>query len=217
MEQAVRPKRKRRQPISEEEAKRKTMLFEQLVMPYEKMVYKLTMQYTNKPEDVKDNYYSVLTILYLGIETYNQAMDIRTWIHICTKRHVFKLNRDKERDNNRSYDVDIEDFMDEDGNASIPVYSSEYTPTGTTDEKNWRELYNDDILYVIDRMNPIHREAFLLQEFGYSLKEIAEVQYNNGTLASKNVDTVKSRLFLARQFLRKHLTRDGDRRYTTTN
>ena len=76
---------------------------------------------------------------------------------------------------------------------------------------NYRELYNDEILSVLDEMKPIHRDAFLLQEAGYSLKEIVEIEHRKGTLKSKNIETVKSRLFLARQYLKKHLTRDGKR------
>ena len=82
---------------------------------------------------------------------------------------------------------------------------------------NYRELYNDDILSVLDELKPIHRDVFILQEAGYSLKEIAEIEYQKGTLKSKNVETVKSRLFLARQYLKKHLTRDGERIHRKTD
>jgi DNA-directed RNA polymerase specialized sigma24 family protein len=77
---------------------------------------------------------------------------------------------------------------------------------------NYQELYNDDMLSVLDAMKSIHREALLLQEAGYSLKEIAEIEYKKGTLKSHNIETIKSRLFLARQFLKKNLTRDGKRK-----
>ena len=46
------------------------------------------------------------------------------------------------------------------------------------------------------------------------LKEIAEIEYRNGALESRNIETVKSRLFLARQQLQQLLTRDGKRRTT---
>jgi len=82
---------------------------------------------------------------------------------------------------------------------------------------NYRELYNDDILSILDEMKPIHRDALLLQEAGYSLREIADIEFKKGTLKSKNVETVKSRLFLARQYLKKHLTRDGKRIYGEAN
>lgn len=39
-----------------------------------------------------------------------------------------------------------------------------------------------------------------------------EITYRNGTLHSRNIETVKSRLFLAKAQLRNLLTRDGERR-----
>ena len=78
--------------------------------------------------------------------------------------------------------------------------------------ENYRELYSDDILAVLDSMKPIHKDALLLQEAGYSLKEIADIEYDKGTLKYRNIETVKSRLFLARQYLKKYLTRDGKRK-----
>ena len=38
-----------------------------------------------------------------------------------------------------------------------------------------------------------------------------EITYNNGTLQTRNVETVKSRIFLAKTQLRKLLTRDGEK------
>ena len=74
------------------------------------------------------------------------------------------------------------------------------------------EFYNDDILWALDRLKPIYREALLLQQAGYKLGEIMEITYNNGTLQTRNVETVKSRIFLAKTQLRKLLTRDGEKR-----
>ena len=39
---------------------------------------------------------------------------------------------------------------------------------------NYREFYNDDILWALDRLKPIYREALLLQQAGYKLGEIME-------------------------------------------
>ena len=80
------------------------------------------------------------------------------------------------------------------------------------DEHNWRQFYNDDIIQALDSLNPIHRDALILQEAGYSLKEIAEIEYKKGRLESRNIDTVKSRLFLARRTLMKKLNRNGTKK-----
>lgn len=180
-------------------------LFDKYVTPYLNMIYKLCMNYTYDSANVQENYTEVLTNFYRRIETYDDSRSIRTWLHIVTKRHIAELERRRKRHDNKSYDMDIEDYSE--------FVSDKVEPSANImGLDNYRELYSDDILAVFDEMKPIHREAFLLQEAGYSLKEIAEIEYNKGNLKSRNIETVKSRLFLARQFLKKNLTRDGKRK-----
>lgn len=181
-------------------------LFDKYVTPYFNMIYKLCMNYTYESANVQENYTEVLTNFYRRIETYDESRSIRTWLHIVTKRHIAELERRRKRhDDNKSYDIDIEEYSDF-------ISDNEKLSANVMGLDNYRELYNDDILAVLDEMKPIHREAFLLQEAGYSLKEIAEIEYKKGNLKSRNIETVKSRLFLARQFLKKNLTRDGKRK-----
>ncbi len=47
---------------------------------------------------------------------------------------------------------------------------------------------------------------------GYKLTEIVEITHKEGLLKTKNIETVKSRLFLARSQLKKLLNRDGTRK-----
>ena len=76
---------------------------------------------------------------------------------------------------------------------------------------NWREHYNSDIIDVLDELKPRHRDALILQEAGYSLKEIAEIEYAKGSLKTPNIETIKSRLRLARQHLKNNINKDGQR------
>lgn len=78
--------------------------------------------------------------------------------------------------------------------------------------ENYGRFYNDDILKALDQIKPIYREALLLQQAGYKLHEIVEISYRNGNLKTRNIETVKSRLFLAKQQMRKLVTRDGESR-----
>ncbi len=77
---------------------------------------------------------------------------------------------------------------------------------------NYREFYNDDILATLDQLKPIYREALLLQQAGYKLEEIVEISYRNGNMKSRSMDTMKSRIFLAKQQMRKLITPDGEKR-----
>lgn len=169
------------------------------------MIYYLCIKYTDKSEDVEENYTTALTNLYRGIETYNPKREIKTWIHICTKRHVYEVNKKRAKEDRYDKDDDIctvrDDMLDDDTpNANAMCL------------ENYRDMYSDDILEALDSMKPMYRDALLLQMAGYSLQEIAEMQYQQGNLQSRNIDTVKSRLFLARQFMKKRITRDGKRK-----
>lgn len=190
--------------LDPEVASVRNALFEKYVAPYYNMIYKLCMNYTYDPANVQENYTEVLINFYRRIETYNTSRSIHTWLHIVTKRQIAELERRRKRHDNKSYDQDIE--------CLESVLDRDEPSANVMGIDNYRELYNDDILAVLDSMKPIHREAFLLQEAGYSLKEIAEIEYNKGTLKSRNIETVKSRLFLARQTLKQNLTRDGKRK-----
>lgn len=180
-------------------------LFEKYVAPYYNMIYKLCMNYTFDPANVQENYNEVLINFFRRIETYDPSRSIHTWLHIVTKRQVAELERRRNRHNNKNCDHDIEDLYD---CTPAPTKLS----ANVMGLENYRELYSDDILAVLDSMKPIHKDALLLQEAGYSLKEIADIEYDKGTLKSRNIETVKSRLFFARQYLKKYLTRDGKRK-----
>ena len=65
-------------------------------------------------------------------------------------------------------------------------------------------------LSLIHILNPIYREALLLQQAGYKLEEIMEIALRRGTLATRNIETVKSRLFLAKLKMRQMIDRDGN-------
>lgn len=160
------------------------------------------MNYTYNPANVRENYNGVLINFYRRIETYDPNRPIRTWLHIVTKRQVAELERKRKVHDNKDDDCDIDDFCNRPDTVSANSMGIE----------NYREMYSDDILSVLDSMKPIHRDALLLQEAGYSIKEIVEIEHNKGTLKSRNTETIKSRLFLARQYLKNNLTRDGKRK-----
>lgn len=197
--------------VSDETAARRKALFDQYVMPYHRMIYKLCMRYTFDASDTTENYWDVLTNMYKYIETYDPNRPVRTWLHIVTKRCVFELDRRRQRHyERRNRDKDIETYESEEDYAEVEATES----CDTVDISNYRELYDDDIVYALEQLKPSYRRALLLQQAGYKLKEIAEIEYRNGALDSRNIETVKSRLFLARQQLQQLLTRDGKRRTT---
>jgi RNA polymerase sigma factor (sigma-70 family) len=183
---------------------RRTALFNKYITPFINMIFKLVVRYSNSPDNVEENYSEVLVNFYRYIETYDPSRPIRTWIHICVKRQVFACERQRQAHNNKDYDNDIEDYEEE-------LFADDHISSNMLGVDNWRELYSADIVSVLDELKPRHRDALILQEAGYSLKEIAEIEYAKGSLKTPNIETIKSRLRLARQHLKNNITRDGKR------
>lgn len=191
-------------------AARRNALFNKYIAPHFNLVYWLCRKYSASPATVDENYSLALTNLFRGIETYNPDAEIKTWIHICTKRLIFEQEKRRSRTASlRDYDHDVNTLLSGETYDSLGLECETYM---AMTEENYREFYNDDILEALDSLNPIHRDALILQEAGYSLKEIAEIEHKKGRLDSKNIDTVKSRLFLARQTLMKKLNRNGTKK-----
>jgi RNA polymerase sigma factor (sigma-70 family) len=188
--------RRRNSPVE-----KRTELFNRYVLPHRNMVYKLCIEYSRPASDVEDNYNEVLINFFKYIETYDPSRSIQTWLHIVTKRLVCDLNR-RNGTFRRNDDVDVAEIAD-----NIPE-SGGYE----TDAHDCLSLYGDEVLEALDSLKPIYRETLLLQQAGYKLHEIMEISYRNGNLKTRNLETVKSRLFLAKQQMRQLITRDGKRR-----
>lgn len=187
-----------------ESVRRRTELFNKYVLPHKNLVYKLCIQYSYSPSDIEDNYNEVLVNFFKYIETYDPARSIQTWLHIVTKRFIGDMNI-RNSAFQRSDDVDVSEI-------SNTVSEEEGMSSNCMSADNYHLMYNDDVLDALKLLKPIYREALLLQQAGYKLNEIMEISYRNGNLKTKNIETVKSRLFLAKQQMRKYITRDGEKR-----
>ena len=188
--------------VDPEVARKRNELFQQYVMPFQNMIYKLVMNYTYDSWNVEENYNEVLINFFRRIETYDTSRPIRTWLHIVTKRMVAELERRRKRHDNKNYDRSIESYEDcSDDEVLHPQICSAISANLNVSSncmglENYRQFYNDDILEVLDSMKPIHR---------------ADIEYKKGTLPSHNIETIKSRLLIARKILKSNLTRNGER------
>lgn len=180
--------------------KRRTALFTKYILPHKGLVYSICIKYTTDERDIEDNYSEVLVNFYRYMETYDPSRQLKSWIYSVAQRYVFDLNRRNHslrKDDNTDVGI-LPDPVDEGGVSSNCMGMD-----------NYHEYYNDDILTALDRLAPIHKEALLLQQAGYRMDEIVEIAYQNGNLKSKNADTIKSRIFLAKKNLRNLLTEEG--------
>lgn len=178
-------------------------LYNQHIVPYERMIYALVRKYSFDKDNVEDNYNQCLYNFYHNIHTYDPSRSIRTWIHVICKRFVFKLELERSKAMPTTDDYDIE-------NDELFSYDQFAFPLRDITPDNWRSALSDGELKAINSMKPIYIESLLLQMMGYTLKEIADISYQNGNLKTNNIDTIKSRLFLAKKFLKQHLDNDGE-------
>lgn len=180
-----------------------TLLFNKLITPEQEYIKRLVSQYTYCKSDIDDNYSEVLENFFKYIHTYDTSRSLHTWIHIVIRRFVQESVRKKTLA--VTDDIPIESIQNE--------CAEDYEwgdPNLTSD--NYHEILGDGLLDAIDSLKPIHKEAFLLQAAGYTLSEITDKLYSEGKLKTKNIETVKSRVFLAKEQLRELVTRDGEKR-----
>ena len=181
---------------------KRTELFHKYVYPHRNLIYKLCIKYTYVSTDVEDNYNEVLVNFFKYIETYNPERSIQTWLHIVTKRFVHDMNQRK-ASFKRNEDFDVTDL-------AATYLEPDHVSSNCMGMDNYHELYGDDILNALAMLKPIYREALLLQQAGYKLEEIMEISHRNGNLKNCNIETVKSRLFLAKQQMRTLINHDGE-------
>lgn len=176
--------------LKEEDLKKKNELFYTYIYPNRRLVKYLCWKYSCPRQEIEDNYIEALTNLYKYIHTYDPTKSIETWIHISTKRLIYNLNG-KYQKFKRDYDQDINEIAET--HSTLNHISAKEVSI-----ENYRSFYSDRILNALDQLNPKYQEAFLLSHTGYLLKEIVEITHKNGTLKNPKVQTVKSRIHLAR-------------------
>ncbi|MDC1812110.1 RNA polymerase sigma factor [Bacteroides uniformis] len=187
---------------------KRTILFYKYVYPYKNLIFHICIKHTASYENVRDNYNEVLVNFYKYVDTYDTSKSIKTWIYAVTVRLVYDLET-KRRRFQRTGDVGdtpveqiiSDELLEEDGICANAM---------TLD--NYRELYSDEVLHALDQIKLMYREPFLLQVAGYTLEEITKILHRKGGMKNANIETTKSRIFLAKKKLRELLTRDGKRK-----
>jgi len=196
-----------KRPLSEAELRDielRTELFNRYILPNRNLVYRLCIRYTFLQENIADNYSEALVNFFRYITTYAPQRSLLNWIHIVTKRFVMEQNR---RHGRLPVSENVDVFK-----LASSLSDEDETHGNAMGMDNYRKFYNDDILAALDQLKPIYREALLLQQAGYKLEEIVEISYRNGNMKSRSMDTMKSRIFLAKQQMRKLITPDGEKR-----
>lgn len=184
------------------EAKQKA-LFAKYIEPNLRTIRSLTVKYTDKFQDVEDNYIQALQQMFMYIHTYDETKPLSTWIHIVTKRACFHQN------------LKMSEYKS--GITEIDQCSSEALHQhGTSNIMDagfgaLADNISDDIYNALLSIEPRKLSAFLLYAQGTSIRDIAKIEYRNGHLERKSEELIRSRIFWARKELIYILEKNGVR------
>ena len=171
-----------------------TAAFERLVRKYEKYVCTTVYSVVRNYDDSFDVAQEVFLKLYHNIGSFKGESSFSSWLYRIAKNTALDfLRKDKKNKNNVSLYTENSDG--EETVMDIPDTSVSSSPEQTAVKNEAKE-----ILYsALDEISDEHKEIIILRDVdGYTYEEIAE-------MLGLEYGTVKSRLFRAREALRKKL------------
>ena len=167
--------------------------FEKLVRKYEKYVCTAVYAVVRNHDDSFDVAQEVFLKLYHNIGTFKGESSFSSWLYRIAKNTALDFLRRQK--NHQTVSLSAENDDGEEVVLDIPDTSEAVSP-----EKAALASERREILYAaLNELRPEHREILVLRDIeGYSYEEV-------GSMLSLEAGTVKSRLFRAREALRKIL------------
>ena len=171
-----------------------TAAFERLVRKYEKYVCTTVYSVVKNYDDSFDVAQEVFLKLYHSIASFKGESNFSSWLYRIAKNTALDfLRKEKKSRNNVSLYTENDDG--EETQMEIPDNSVSSSPEQTA----VRNEAKDIIYSALDEISEQHKEIIVLRDIdGFSYEEIAE-------MLGLEYGTVKSRLFRARDALRKKL------------
>lgn len=164
--------------------------FEKLVKKYERFVVSCVYPIVKNPEDAKDISQETFLKAYKSLFTFKGESEFSTWLYKIAKNCALDFVR-KQKVTSLSSDSSGEDGEGFD----IPDSSEKTNPEKSALQKEKNEILYSAILLLSDE----HREIIILRDInGYSYEQISQ-------MLSIEQGTVKSRIFRAREALKKIL------------
>ncbi len=168
--------------------------FEQLVRKYERLVSTCVYGVVNNTEDTLDVSQEVFLKVYRNLSSFKGDSEFSTWLYRVAKNCALDFVR-KRKPASSSIDTSGED------NEGFDIPD---TSDGANPEKSALKKESSEILHkAIDSLSDEHREIIILRDINdYSYEQIANI-------LKLEAGTVKSRLFRAREALKKILTKEN--------
>ena len=184
----------------EKQKETKEELFNIDILPKKRLIAYVCRKYASTDEERQEFYNDVLTSLYKGIETYDNQRPINPWLYTVIKHCFIQVLKHRQK---FKYDDNIDvEKMEAAPMNERSINHMEY--------HNYREHFSNDILLALDTINPIYREAIIMQQCGYRMKEIATQLFLKNLIQSEDEKVVKQLLSYGKKKLRELLSRDGE-------
>lgn len=174
-----------------------TKIFNELLAPKLDYIKSLVHYYRNPGTDEGYLLSVVLEKLYRYANSYDPEKSLDTWIHICVKRHVFKLNNDHYRE--MQYRTGVE-FGEATRTASTSV-----SYDGQMERKSMLDSIPDEVYNALMKIPEYKLRPFMRYVQGYTIRVIAEMEYEEGHTSSLVEEVVKGRVFWTRNKLQELL------------
>lgn len=180
----------------------KRVRFEQHALPHLDMVYCMARTLTGDEFDAEDLSQETFARAFRGFDRFElREYGARPWLLRILYNVFYSQQMKHYREHTLLDDVDFDHFADE--------LDGEEWDTDTADSINWDNI-DEELKRAVARLQPAHRNVILLWSIeGLSYKEIAHV-------CDCAIGTVMSRLYRARQLLKRELLGYARDRRTNT-
>ncbi len=170
--------------------------FAQLVTAYEGKIYNLALRYLGNREDAMDASQEVFLRMYRFLDGFQEGSTFSTWLY----RIGVNVCKDLLARRAKRAELPLEHTDEEEESRAADIPDDRYDPERLTQQAALRKTLSDAIAGLPEPQ----REIIVLRDVqGLSYEEIADA-------LCLETGTVKSRLFRARENLRKKLLQNGN-------
>ncbi len=176
--------------------------FAELVRRYQTKIYNLALRYTNDTETAMDIAQDAFVRAWQMLPKFRGEANFYTWLYriamnLCIDRHRRALVRGEPQKVSLE-DLVIERQRFEEAEEDADLWWEE-SDASEPEAEILRQEMRQKVWEAIQQLPPLLRQVVLLREYeGLSLQEIAKI-------TKTNVGTIKSRLYQARQHLKRLL------------
>ena len=170
--------------------------FSQLVSAYEGKIYNLALRYLGNPEDAMDASQEVFLRMFRFLSGFQEDSSFSTWLY----RIGVNVCKDLLSKRSKRAEQPLEISDEEEDSRTVDIPDGRYDPEQILEGSELRRTLAEAISALPDQQ----REMIVLRDIqGLSYEEI-------GQALCLESGTVKSRLFRARENLRKKLLQNGN-------